>query len=496
MYFDQDISGYSATVYFMRYVLIAFVFVALLMILAWRAALVSPYGYDEADYMYATKLGFVANYTDAPTMPFVEFLRTGLSRGKDTRQNSQLSELIRGSNDIVFYRHWHGPLYFHWLMLTSHFGLDEHRMRLLTVAFPICSVFVIYLGCMWIFVGAQGALAAVLGSALFVWSVPTVRSSELAPHQAFVCCFLACLILLSKTVATGNRSYFYWAVVASALSCCLLEVGFVAVATVIVCGYMERRSLRADKELAIRSVLAFVTTVLVVWPGAIVKLSFVKGYLFMGYLALFRKSPWGEEGFLETWEKRISSSPVEWLVIGVSLLTWAFSRRLEGNRRVLYPFFVYAALMLAATMRVTTGTPRYALLFQPALDVLAGCVLATYLVRFRPPATAYTLSAILGFVLFTETWVNLERHPVLPDPRLPSLLVYVRENHLGSSRMLVPQADVPTLHYYFPDSHLRGYTDQIPEFSTLQDGSTDGVLYPGFPIRYESLLSRGFDQTK
>lgn len=476
----------------MRHVLIVLVFVALLMVLAWRAALDSPYGYDEADYMYATRLGLVANYTDTPTMPIVEFLRTGLSRGRDSRHNLQLSDLIRRSNDIVFYRHWHGPVYFYWLIVTSHLGLNEHRMRLFTLAFPICSLLVIYLGCMWIFGEVQGALASVLGSALFVWSVPTVRSTELAPHQAFVCCFLVCLILLSKTVATGNRLYFYWAVVAAALSCCLLEVGFVAVATVIMCGYLERQSLCADRALAIRSSLAFVATVLVVWPGAIVKLSFVKGYLFMAYLALFRKSPWGEEGFVETWEKRIFSSPVEWLGIGVSLLTWIFLRRLDGNRRILYPFVVYGAIMLVATVRVTSGTPRYALVFQPAFDVLGGCILTAYLVRSRRPATAYALSAILALALFAETWVNLKRHPVGPDSRLSSLLVYVRENHLQSSRMLVPQDDLPTLHYYFPNSQLRGYTDQIPELSTLRDGSADGLLYPGLPVRYEQLSSEKF----
>ena len=476
----------------MKHVLIVSVFLALLMPLAWKGAARSPYVYDEADYMYATELGLVANYSDTPTMPIIEFLRVGLSRGRNSGQSSQLSELIRGSSDIVFYRHWHGPLYFYWLMLTSHLGLDEHRMRLFTLFFSICSLFVIYLGCIWLFGGTHGTLAAVLGSALFVWSVPTVRSTELAPHQAFVCCFLACLILLSKTVATGNRSYFYWAVVAAALSCCLLEVGFVAVATVIICGYLERQSLRADRALVTRSLLAFIVTVLVVWPGAIVKLSFAKGYLFMAYLALFRKSPWGDEGFVATWEKRVFSSPVEWLVIGVSLLAWIFLRRVENNRHILYPFVIYGALMLLATMRVTSGTPRYALVFQPALDVLGGCILAVFLAKARRPATAYALAAILGIALFTETWINLLRHPVLTDPRLSSLLVYVRENHLENDRMLVPQADVPTLHYYFPNSHLRGYTDPIPAPSTVRDGRADGLLYPGLPLRYEPLLSGEF----
>jgi len=478
----------------MRHILIVSIFALFLLLLACTVVSTSPYSYDESDYMYATKLGLVANYTDTPTVSIVDFLQIGFSRGRDLRQNSRLSEFIRGSDDIVFYRHWHGPLYFYWLILTSHADFDEHRMRLLTLAFPICSLLVIYFGCIWILGQDYGSKAAALGSALFVFSIPTIRSTELAPHQAFVCCFLACLILLSKTLATGKRSYFYGAVVAAALSCCLLEVGFVTVATVMICGYLERQKLGADRTLIVRSLLTFVGTVLLIWPSAIMKLSFLKGYLFMAYLSIFRKSPWGEEGFVDTWGKRISSSPIEWSIIAAALLAWIFLRRPEGNRRILYPFVLYGAMMLAATLRVTTATPRYALLFQPALDVLAGCVLAPHLVRLKRHAASYTLLVIFSVALFTETWVELRRHPVFTDLRLVSLLEYIREKHLDNSWMLVPQVDLPMLHYYFPNLHLRGYTDQ--EFSTLNAGNAEGVLYPGFPIRYEAPLAGGSDPTK
>ena len=479
----------------MKHILIIVIFIATLMPLAWKAASDSPYGYDEADYMYAAKLGLVANQTDTPTMPLNEFLRTGLRRGRDPSQGAQLSELIRGSNDILFYRHWHGPLYFYWLVLTSHLDLDEHGMRLFTLAFPICSLLMIYTGCIWIFGETQGTVAAILGSALFVWSMPTVRSAELAPHQAFVCSLLACLVLLSKFVGTGIRWYLYGAAVAAALSCCLLEVGCVTVATVVVCAYLERRKLGSHSNWAIPLLLGFVATVFVVWSGAIVKLSFVKSYLFMAYLALYRKAPWGPEGLIETWTRRVFSSPVEWLVIGVGLLIWIFLRRIEGDRRVMYPFVVFGALMLVTTMRVTTGTPRYALMFQPSLDVLAGCMLAAFLVRFARPAVPFTL-AILSFLLFTEMWLNVQRYPVLPDTRLSSLLSYIRENHLENSRMLVPQLDLPTLHYYFPNSHLRGYIDPLPEVSTHREKETEGVIYPGLPIQYEAPLSRSLNETK
>lgn len=476
----------------LKHPLIVLAFVIPLVFLASRGDAHSPYGYDEADYMYVANLGFVPNYTDTPTMPITEFIRTGLSRGLVSRP-VQLSQLIRGSNDVVFYRHWHGPLYFYSLVLVSRFGLDEHWMRLSTLTFAICSLLLIYVCVIWIFGGIQGTLAALLGSALFVWSATTVRSVELAPHQAFVCSSLASLFLLSKTVATGNRRYFYWAVIAAALCCCLLEVGFVVAATCAVCAYAERQKLCPDRTLAVRSACAFATTMLVVWPGAIIKLSLVKGYLFMAYLALFRKSPWGTDGFFETWEKRIFNSPLEWLVIGATLFSWRFLRWPESNKSVLYPFLVYATMMLAATLRVTTGTPRYSLVFEPALDVLAGCILAAQLTRVRRPMLVYAAVLTLSLALFGETWANVRRQPGLSDPRLPSLLAFIRDNHLERSRVFVPQADLPTLHYYFPRSQLQGYTELQPELSAALDPGVDGILYPGLPIRYQRISARDFN---
>jgi hypothetical protein len=259
---------------------------------------------------------------------------------------------------------------------------------------------------------------------------------------------------------------------------------------VIACAWFERRTLAADWAFAGRSLLLFVATVLIVWPGAILKLSFVKGYLFMAYLAVFRKSPWGSEGFLETWQKRFLSSPVEWLVILAALLVWIFSSRLKGKFAVLYPFVIYAVLMLGVTLRVTTGSPRYALPFEPTLDVLAGCVAGVYLAMMRR-ISAYAAPAIVCIGLFGTAWWNLRQNLPGSDSRLSALLAYVRENHLDASRLLVPQDDVPPLHYYFPSTRLRGYTGPAPDASpSFADGTEDGILYPGFPIRYRAVTSR------
>ena len=324
-----------------------------------------PYQYDEADYMFAANLGLVANYTDTPTMPLPEFISTGLSRGRDPQQATQLSAQIRQSNDVLLYRHWHGPLYFYWLILTSKLNLDEREMRLATLSFPICSICLIYLGCLWILSGpaSVATLAAILSSALFAFMDIAVRSSELAPHQLFACCSLACIILLTKMVATGKRVYFYGAIVVAALSCCLLEVGTISVLVVLLCGFRERKKLAADWPMVLRSLAFFFFTVLLVWPPALLRLSFVKGFLGMAYLAVFRKSAWGQASLLEVWQQHIFSAPLAWLVLFVAPLFWLFAIRRSPGLRFLYPVAVFAILMIAVTARVNSATPRYLLVF-------------------------------------------------------------------------------------------------------------------------------------
>src|SRR6202163_881660 len=110
----------------MKHLLAVAVLVALLLFLITRNVSPDPYVYDEADYMYAASLGHFANWTDTPTLSVPEFLRIGMGRGRQTGGRQELSEFIRQSNDVLFYRHWHGPLYHFILIPVSRLGLNEH----------------------------------------------------------------------------------------------------------------------------------------------------------------------------------------------------------------------------------------------------------------------------------------------------------------------------------------------------------------------------------
>jgi hypothetical protein len=461
----------------MRHVLAILILLAVLLLLMAHNVAPDPYVYDEADYMYAASLGFVANYTDSPTLPLADFVRTGLARGRDAGQREALSELIRGSNDVVFYRHWHGPLYVYLLIPAARLGLSEQQLRTLMLFMPALTLVAIYCGCLWLIPGRVGTFGALGSSFLFLSSSSVAGSTELAPHHLFALLSALFLFFLMKFVANGRPTYRYAAVISAGLAFCTLEVAFVMIITLIICGFVARRRAGRGWPLAGKSLALLVATVMLLWPAAIYKLSFVKSYLFLTYLALFRKSPWGTEGLFEIWGHRLLDSPLEWAAILASLFVY-FRKLSQSERNRTYPILVYATLMLAATARVVSSSPRYSLLFMPALDIFAALTLMP-LITTAPRRVLYATLALfcVSFGIGEYRLSNRNRNP---DPRPPAVLNYIRENRLEEKTLLVPQEDLPMIHYYFPRTHLRAYYEENPGAS-----GTDRVLYRGYPVRIE-----------
>ena len=72
------------------------------------------------------------------------------------------------------------------------------------------------------------------------------------------------------------------------------------------------------------------------------------------------------------------------------------------------------------------------------------------------------------------------------DPRPRAMLAAIQAQGLENKRVLVPQVDLPTLHYYFPQGTFRGYL-QIGEIAnSLAATHFDAVLYPEYPVRLET----------
>ena len=67
------------------------------------------------------------------------------------------------------------------------------------------------------------------------------------------------------------------------------------------------------------------------------------------------------------------------------------------------------------------------------------------------------------------------------NPRSAAVLTYIHQNELENKTVLVPQADLPTLHYYFPGMRLRGYFGREPAIAERTDFEADATIAAAEP---------------
>src|SRR5262249_22209707 len=127
----------------------------------------------------------------------------------------------------------------------------------------------------------------------------------------------------------------------------------------------------------------------------------------------------------------------------------------------LAPFVIYSLLMLVAMVRVNGEGPRYLTPYFPAMLIFASWTAGLLLARAGPRARAlgYARSAAVCVLRFAVTRAQLAGYLVEQDPRPAAVLAAVRAQGLEARRLLAPQLDLPTLHYYFPRGTFRGYLD-------------------------------------
>jgi hypothetical protein len=286
----------------------------------------------------------------------------------------------------------------------------------------------------------------------------------------FVMWFIVALMFLAKMLDTGDRRLWYGAVATTALAFGTLEVTFVLIAVVLACGFIERRRLGLDWRVAARSILLFAAIVVLIHPATVTKLAFAKSYLYYVYLAVHRNGAWGDVTFTDTWINRFVNSPIEWLLIATAIFVWIRYRDLPG-RRLAIPFLLFGTLMLGTMLRVFTTGARYMLPFVPAFHVFTAIVLSGVLFRWRSAARVAATALIPAALAITAAFY-LDAHPFEPDARESLLLAKIEQMNLGSSRLLVPHDDLPTIHYYFPRAELTSYTDEL----ALPEGNYDAVV--------------------
>ena len=431
----------------------------------------APYTYDEADYMYAASRGFSANYLDRDVLPFSTFVDRGWAALAHPEERFALSEFIRNSTDISFYRHYHGPLYFYWLMAFDEGNGSEYVMRWASFFLLFVTVVIVHVGCRTLLKGDSRA-GAIVASSLVAFS-PTLSAtaSRITPHAIFIPALLITLFLLGLARQRCDSRLFSVATVCSALAIASIEFAVLLVLTILLLAYHWRRSLFPDadvwRDAFVRVLVAFGFAILVLfilWPGGFFKLTLIRNYLFFAYFAVSSGEQYGNTPIMNLWLNRALASPVEYAgaVTGILGLAWVWRRQSHPE---LHPFLLYAALQALTSARNRSGLVTYVAALLPPLFVVAGGVAATLLERQRKIIGRVAIAAI---TVVTAVAAAMDFHIVgttrIVDDREPSrLLAWAAERRPTQGPVLVPYSMVPTLHYYQRNLAVVPYDQEPPD---------------------------------
>lgn len=429
-----------------------------------------PFYYDEADYRYAANQGFLANWTDTPSLPIGEFLAAGWQARQGGGNRTSLSRLIRDANDIHSYRHWHGPLYFQ--LIANITSASESENRQSAVWFILAGALVALFGGRLLFGERQGWWVGAFGALAWALSATLLRTLEVAPHTLFAVVSCAAMTALGIAASQHRRDAWWIGIGLTALSFCVMELAFAGIASALLTGFLYRRELSLSLRDIGLSLLVFAGTVLVFWPGTIFTLSFIRSYAAMVYLAVFRANAWGDLTLAQAWGIRLLDTPLEWILILLgAILFFRVSPRL---RAAVLPSAVFGLVMFLATLRVNAEGPRYLVPYLPVWITAAVWLLAA---THFPSTRAHIFGfAALAVALSLNLAFAFSRHPVVPSqPKDWTVIRAVRDLPTGTI-LLVPGDYVPILHYYAPAVQIRRCPDNEPCEAALARGEATSLL--------------------
>lgn len=414
----------------------------------------SAFGYDESDYLYAADKGWQASYIDQPSVPFFEFAGMGIRYGLQQKNFGKLSEFIRGRDDVTFYRHYHGPVYFYAIMAAKHFlGDSEKILRQcswilgLLVGIPLAVSY-------WNTSVQKNRLTA-FGLALLPVFSPTLfmACANITPHVAFISIAMAALGAFSFYLKKETKSAWVLTSALCAVSLATFEYTPLLLLAIFCAALLNRQVLARTfghfglAKAAGAFALTQIPVILCLWAGAIAKLSIVKDYIFFAYFSVMRGGAYGANSLMGVWVKRLGESPFEWIFGFAAFFLVCF--RWKKNLRIAH-FAIFAVLVFLVTVRNHSMYPQYVAVMIPAFFLLS--VLSIETITSDIPRKAilslYLLCLIGGSVHFLQKpYASSAQKMDFPIGSRGGMQSVVREN--GIDRLLVQSDYFPVFNYYF-----------------------------------------------
>ena len=443
-----------------------------------------PYFYDEADYMYAGTRGFVANFLDRPSLSTIEFVREGLRLAHDRSQSSNMSKFIRTAGDITFYRHYHGPVYAYWIALDKALGFhDESGFRGSGLLLHALAAFLIFIT-FRIAMPEYSPAAALAASVTFLMNrTGLVAATNITQHVMFGLMAAFTLLPLALFCRTGDRRYWYWMSAAAGVAFATVETSFVLVVAVLFVLLLTAFKIgwKPAFQLLWRGAGVFLLAILVVWPKGILTLGGLKGYIYLAYIAIVKKT-FTPLNPLALWSFKIRTYPEEFIIPFLALVVATIFWKRLAARQAAIPFLVYAWMFLGVTMVVTAPYTHYHASLMMSCAVVTGIVFGEIWrngAAKRIIASALLAASLIAMdVRFHDEDAGLN---TTPDARRELMTWLKSEDH--SKTFYVPYVLVPTLHFYMPEISTVGYDE-----SWQPEALASALMAPGTDLLCERKL--------
>jgi hypothetical protein len=290
-------------------------------------------------------------------------------------------------------------------------------------------------------------------------------------HEMFAWLAILTLFVIARFLQTAESRHLLLAVGCATVALCALEYGVLLFLVLAASAGLRRRRLLAQNpelrshRLLVKGLAVFLLVCALLWPAGLFKLSMLKAYLLLPYLALMRRDSYFMTSLTDIWSRRLTGSPLEYAMLFACLAAGFYALSRFRSRPELSPFVLYAVPILLITFK--NDVDRYMSSAHPALYVVGGVVLAERSRRLW----SGPLRAAAGGAGFALLLLNSVRAlPPRTAPTLPSqddTVNFVNSQRDRLRTVLVPAPCVPTMHYYLPDVLVRSY---------LPDGGRQRIL--------------------
>ena len=338
---------------------------------------------DAADYVRAAKAGFAASYFETRSVGLWGSIRV-MKQHPEARLH--LWDLLQQQDDDAApRRHWHVAPGLYGAAIASQFGAPNRTYRLIMAAAGAVAIAVVYIGLR--LAGVHFLLALVTAALSAVSPAVVYTSSNVAPHAPFLAALIASGFAFAQYLEKGGRTWGIATGVALgfAVAACELSIMIFAAFGLILAWRAFRSGIKSVVSLLPMPSIAWLATLLLLWPGGVIRGSYVLSYGAWCTRALFVRNDFG------------AGSPS-----ASEILT----RAAQGSTLVLFLFvvIVIGVLVLELTRKSSCHIQVFSWL---VLGFLAQGVIN----RFRNPTYAahFVVLTWALLALISQQWVELAK---------------------------------------------------------------------------------------